>query len=132
MVLVDTSVLIDFFKGAENPAVTKFEEIQKKGVPFGINNFVYQEILQGAKTRKEFDLLNKYLSSQKFYDLKEGRKSYEAAAEIYFKCRKKGVTIRSTIDLLIVRTAIENDLFLLHNDNDFSEISGIEKRLKEY
>lgn len=132
MVLVDTSVLIDFSRGIDNPSAAKFEEMQNKGIPFGINNFIYQEILQGAKTRKEFDLLKKYLSSQKFYDLKEGQKSYEAAAEIYFTCRRQGVIIRSTIDLLIAQTAIENELFLLHNDKDFSDIAGIEKRLKEY
>jgi predicted nucleic acid-binding protein len=61
-----------------------------------------------------------------------GNKSYQAAALISIKCRAKGLTIRSTIDLLIAQTAIENNLFLLHNDRDFTRIAGIEKNLKEY
>ncbi|MDA8272928.1 MAG: PIN domain nuclease [Deltaproteobacteria bacterium] len=132
MILVDTSVLINYFKGINNYKTEKLEEILKNGIIFGINNFIYQEILQGASTEKEFKLLNQYLSSQKFYELNYGTKSYENAAKIYYSCRKKGVTPRSTIDLLIVETAIENNLFLLHDDNDFTEIAFIVGKLKEY
>ena len=132
MILVDTSVLINYFKGINNYKTEKFEEVSKNGIIFGINNFIYQEILQGASTEKEFKLLNQYLSSQKFYELNYGTKSYENAAKIYYLCRKKGVTPRSTIDLLIAETAIENNLFLLHDDNDFTEIAFIVGELKEY
>ena len=132
MILVDTSVLINYFKGINNYKTEKLEEILKNGIIFGINNFIYQEILEGASTEKEFKLLNQYLSSQKFYELNYGTKSYENAAKIYYSCRKKGVTPRSTIDLLIVETAIENNLFLLHDDNDFTEIAFIVGKLKEY
>ena len=64
--------------------------------------------------------------------MKYGRKSYEMAAELYFRCRKHGITIGSTIDLLIAQTAIENDLYLLHDDRDFSLMASIEPKLKEY
>ncbi len=47
-------------------------------------------------------------------------------------CKQKGITIRSTIDLLIAETAIENNLYLLHNDNDFKYMSKIIKELKIY
>lgn len=132
MVLIDTSVLIDFFKGNNNEKVRKFEDILDKGIPFGINNYIYQELLQGAKTIKEYGKLKKYLGSQRFYDIKKGRRSYETAALMYLKCRKKGITIRSTIDIIIVQTAIENNLYLLHNDKDFSYISNIQENLKIY
>ena len=46
--------------------------------------------------------------------------------------QKKGITIRSTIDLIIVQTAIENKLFLLHDDKDFSQIASVTTELKEY
>ncbi|HHY79050.1 MAG TPA: PIN domain nuclease [Thermoanaerobacter sp.] len=45
---------------------------------------------------------------------------------------KKGITIRSTIDLLIAQTAIENNLYLLHDDKTFSLIAQVDERLKEY
>lgn len=132
MILVDTSVLIAFLKGTTNKQADKLEEIIKNSIPYGINVFIYQEILQGAKSESEFKLLKKYLSTQKFYDLKYGVESYEAAAKLYFMCRRNGVTIRSTIDLLIAETAIENDLYLLHDDRDFSLIAEVNKKLKEY
>lgn len=130
MVLVDTSVLINFFKGVNNEKVGIFEDILKKGITFGINGLIYQELLQGAKDEKEFDLLDSYLSTQRFYELRHGEKSYKEAALMFLKCRKKGVTIRSTIDLLIAQTAIENNLFLLHDDKDFTSIAKIEGKLK--
>lgn len=124
MVLVDTSILIDYFKGVENESIEKFNLVLKKEIPFGINHFIYLEVLQGSSTVKDYRILKKYLDTQTFYDLKNGRESYAEAAKMYLKLRQKGVTVKSTIDCLIARVAIENDLFLLHNDMDFTRISG--------
>lgn len=123
MILVDTSILIDYFKGVKNKGIEKFNLILEGEIPFGINHFIYLEVLQGAKTDKDYRILKKYLDTQKFYDLKRGRESYAEAAKMYLKLRSKGVTVKSTIDCLIARVAIENDLFLLHNDTDFARIS---------
>ena len=129
MVLVDTSVLIPFFNGKKIAEVNKLEYIIKNNIPFGINDYIYQELLQGSKTEKEFSILNDYLKTQRFYYLLYGRQSYENASLIYFNCRRNGITVRSTIDLLIVETAIENNLKLLHIDNDFYNIGKIIKEL---
>lgn len=125
MILVDTSVLIDFFKGEKYERIETFRKILHLGVPFGINSFIYQEVLQGAKSEKEYELLKKYLEVQRFYHPKDQRVSFAEAARIYFNCRRKGVTIRSTIDCIIAQTAIEYDLLLLHNDRDFDAIANI-------
>ena len=120
MYLVDTSVLIDFIKGKETVQGKKFEMILQEQIPFSISAFTYQEVLQGAKSEKEYDRLNDYLSTQKIvYPSKE---SYEQAAKLFFTCRKSGITIRSTIDLLIAITAIEHNLILLHSDRDFDNM----------
>ncbi len=123
MILVDTSVLIDYLKGIENKSTKMFLQILEKGIPFGINHVIYMEVLQGAKTERDYNALNKYLDTQTFYELKRGKESYADAAKMYFKLRQKGVTVKSTMDCLIAQVAIENDLFLLHNDQDFSRIS---------
>jgi len=125
MILVDTSVLIDYLKEIDNNGTEKFKEILEKRLPFGINHFIYQELLQGCKSEKDYRLLKKYLDGQKFYDFKWGRESYAKAARNYMKLRKKGITIRSTIDCLIAQTAIENDLYLLHNDADFTRMTEL-------
>ena len=132
MILIDTSVLIDFLKERNTEAVQKFDSILQNKIPYGINAFVYQELLQGAATEKDFIRLKTYLDSQIFYKLQDGRASYASAAKLYFQCRKAGIVIRSTIDCLIAQTAIENNLDLLHSDKDFDRMATVIKKLKIY
>jgi predicted nucleic acid-binding protein len=125
MILVDTSILIDFFKGTKTPAGTYFKTVLERNIPFGITSLTYQEILQGADSEKEFERLQRYLGTQRFYHPKDPLQSFEAAAHIYFLCRRKGVTVRSTIDCLIAQIAIEHNLLLLHNDRDFDAMAKV-------
>ncbi|EEG77888.1 type II toxin-antitoxin system VapC family toxin [Dethiobacter alkaliphilus] len=119
MVLVDTSVLISFLKGQADEKVELFKDVLSRDIPFGISSYTYQEVLQGARNEAEFNTLKEYLATQQIYYLKPEVSTYEKAARIYFDLRRKEVTTRSTIDILIALTAIENKLALLHNDNDF-------------
>ena len=125
MILVDTSVLISFFKGRKTEGAKRFEGVILRNIPFGINSFIFQEILQGAASEKEYALLRTYLQTQRFYHLKDPIESFAEAAKIYMACRKKGVTVRSTIDCLIAQTALENHLLLLHEDEDFNKMAQI-------
>ena len=132
MILVDTSVLIGYFKGIDNPAVKILDSILENKIPYGINDFIYQELLQGSKTENEFQTQKEYLETLQFYYLQFGKESYEKAAYLNFKCRRSGITIRSTIDLVIAEVAIENNLFLLHNDKDFENMAKVIPGLKTY
>ena len=132
MILVDTSVLIDFLRGRSNQVTESFEQVLSDGLPFGINVYIYQELLQGAATQRDFETMRQYLDTQIFYPLGAGTESYAGAARIYFDCRRAGVTVSSTIDCLIAQTALENNLFLLHNDRDFNRIADVVKDLKIY
>lgn len=132
MILVDTSVLIDFFKGTANSGTQKFQYVQDQNIRFGITNLVYQEVLQASRNAEEFRILKDYLETQYFYDLTNGKQSYEEAAKLFMNCKKYGFTIKSTIDLIISQIAIENDLYLLHNDKDFENIAKANKPLKIY
>ena len=125
MILVDTSVLIDFLKGIQNEGSSKLTEIINRRLPFGINSFILQEVLQGAASAKEFALLKRYLSTQHFYHLRDAIDSYTNAAKLYMECRRRGITIRSTVDCLIAQTALEHDLLLLHNDSDFTAMAKV-------
>ncbi|MCL5674570.1 MAG: PIN domain nuclease [Candidatus Omnitrophica bacterium] len=125
MILVDTSVLISYFRGIKNEGTDKFQYVLDSNILFGINFFIYQEILQGVKTEKEFRIVKSYLDTQKFYNLLAGKESFAKAALIFYKCREKGITVGSTIDCLIAITAIENNLFLLHTDKDFEKIQKV-------
>lgn len=132
MILVDTSGLMSFLKDQKNQTTAQFDYILDKKIPYGITTFIYQEILQGAKTDKEYRLLKEYFETIPLYYLKYGKESYEQAALLNIRCKQKGIIIRSTIKLLIAETAIENNLYLLHNDNDFINIAAVIKELKLY
>ena len=132
MILVDTSVLIGYFKKSQGVPYEKMEYLIDADIPYGICNYVYQELLQGSRNEQEYNLLTEYLNTLPFYDLKYGKQSFENAAAMYIKCRKKGITIRSTLDLIIAEIAVENDLFLLHDDMDFTNIAKADKSLKIY
>ena len=125
MILIDTSVLIHFFKGIDSEGNRKLKIVLQRGIPFGINSLIFQEVLQGAASEKEYFTLKKYLETQRFYHLREPIESFAKAAKIYLDCRKKGITIRSTIDCLIAQTALENDLLLLHEDSDFDLMAKV-------
>jgi predicted nucleic acid-binding protein len=130
MILVDTSVLIDYLKGRSNTKTALFENILSRDIPYGISAYTYQEVLQGARDNKEFSRLRDYLSTQTIYFVSEGLPAFDKAARLFFDLRRKGVTPRGTIDILIALTAIENGLFLLHNDRDFDAIAGFVPELK--
>ena len=130
MVLIDTSILIGYFKGIKEEPYEMLDLLIDEKIPLGICNHVYQEVLQGSKTEKEFGILKQYLNTMDFYDVRYGKKSYESAAELYFKCRKAGITPRSTVDLIIAQVAIDNNLLLFHNDRDFVLIAQVIPDLK--
>ncbi len=130
MILVDTSVLIDYFKGQINQKTDLFELVLTQDLPFGIASFTYQEILQGTKTQKDFKKLKEYLETQRIYFPHPSLHFYTEAAKLYFDLRKQGITPRSTIDMLIVQICLEKNLALLHNDRDFDYIAPHVKKLR--
>ena len=127
MYLIDTSVWVDFLNDKTNNKTDILIALPQSG----LSNLIYTEVLQGANSQKMFDTYTQYLSQQPFYELKNDKVSYEKAAHIYFSCRKKGITIRSTIDCLIAQCAIENNLTLLHNDKGFIQIAKMTPKFKQ-
>lgn len=122
MILVDTSVLIGYLRGHAGPKINLFEQVLERKIPFGISVFTYLEVLQGAKDENEWNVLRDYLGTQQIYYLKQENESYEEAARLFFDLRRKGITVRSTIDLLIMVTALEQSLSLLHDDQDYDQM----------
>jgi predicted nucleic acid-binding protein len=128
--LVDTSVWIDYLRGTSTVSVEKFQRILDESQPFGITSLIYQEILQGTDSDVSFARLDAYLRSQRYYHPQDPLTTHTEAARIYYRCRRKGITIRSTIDCLVAQIAIENDLLLLHSDRDFDDIASVVPELE--
>ncbi len=122
MILVDTSVWIDWLRGTSTAETDALNDVLSRGFPFGITGVIYQEILQGADSSESFQRLADYFGTQRFYHPKDPIGTHTRAAELYRHCRERGITIRSTIDCLIAQLALEYDLLLLHSDRDFARI----------
>jgi predicted nucleic acid-binding protein len=96
-----------------------------------INELIFMEILQGAKSEAGFEKLRRYFSTQQFYRFDDPQASYEAAALMFFNCRRRGITVRSSIDCLIAQCALENNLVLLHHDKDFKQLAKLMPELRQ-
>jgi predicted nucleic acid-binding protein len=125
MILVDSSVLIDLFRGKDTPAVRRLAELEHQDVPFGVPLVCYQEVLQGAKDETEWKRLSDVLGSQRLVGPDDALTAYDGAARLFFDARRKGVTLRSSIDALIAQLALSRDDVLLHDDEDFELVKKV-------
>lgn len=125
MIIVDTSVLIDFLSGRKTPEADYLAKLEFDEIPFSIPVICAQEVLQGARTREEWDDLQELLSTQTLLTPQNPWSTHRDAALIYFDGRRKGMTVRSTIDCFVAQLALENKGTLLHADRDYEQIARI-------
>jgi predicted nucleic acid-binding protein len=130
MVLVDTSVWIDFLRGASTPQVGALDELLEGDELVGTAPIILQEVLQGADSAGRFEQWRREFAGLMCYLPLDSIDSHIEAARMYVTCRRAGKTPRSSNDCLIARIAIEHDLVLLEDDRDFEAIASVEKRLK--
>jgi predicted nucleic acid-binding protein len=121
MILVDTSVWIDFFRGENTPERWRLHELIEDEEEISISDIILAEILQGIKEDKKILSTRNYLLEFPIYEPK-GVSTYIEAARIFRLCGKKGKTIRSTIDCIIAAVCLENNLSILHKDKDYNVI----------
>ena len=117
MILVDTSVWIDYFNG--NPTwQADLLDNYLSHVPIIMGDLILTEVLQGFKFDKDFETAKSFLSALPFRQMG----GYDVAlqsAKNYRTLRKAGITVRKTIDIIIATFCIIEGLTLLHNDRDF-------------
>ena len=117
MVLADTSVWIDAFNGNKTWQVETLSDLLgKKRVILG--DIILTEILEGIRNDNDFEKAKTILNKFPCLNLL-GKEIAIKAARNYRLLRKKGITIRKTIDVIIATYCIENNFTLLHNDKDF-------------
>lgn len=125
MIVVDTSALVDFFRGTETPAALALRQLETEEIPFAIPVICCQELLAGARHQEEWDLLASYLETQHHLWPAHPWQTHLEAARIMFDCRVQGLTVRGSVDCLIAQLALENDWPLLHADHDFQQIAKV-------
>lgn len=124
MLVVDTSVWVDYFNGVENPQTDFLNAILDK-TPILIGDLILAEVLQGFRHDPDFEKVRRILGKFMQESMVNPVLAVQCARNYRF-LRQKGVTVRKTIDSLIATFCIENDHELLHNDSDFD---GYEKHL---
>ena len=121
--IFDTSVWIDLSKNVESKETDLLlEYVAKFPSQIYLTPTIIQEILQGVKTKKDFEYRLNVLSSFNCFE-DDWLTTSVAAAKLYFDLKKKGVTVRKSADCLIAQIAIQHNVLLVHNDRDFEQIA---------
>jgi len=121
MILVDSSVWIDYFNGQLTVQTDYLDQILGKEL-IVVGDIILLEVLQGFKSDRDFALARKSLEVFPLRNML-GREIALKSANNYRILRKKGITIRKTIDIVIGTFCIENNIKLLHSDKDFEPLS---------
>jgi len=122
MILVDTTVWIDFFAGRPRPHVAALEQFLRTGEDICICGIVLAEVLQGIRSDSEYTKTKDYFESLVFLPMTHD--TFLRSSQMYRALRKKGITIRTPLDCMIASVAIEHRVPLLHNDRDFDKIAN--------
>jgi hypothetical protein len=117
VILVDSSVWIDYFRGAITAQTEKLDNLLGSEL-LAIGDLILAEVLQGFVDERDFNQARRMLTSLDVVEL-GGEKIAIQAAKNFRTLRKLGVTVRKTIDTMIATRCIESGYELLHNDRDF-------------
>lgn len=117
MILVDSSVWIDYFRGRANQQTELLDALLGKE-PLAVGDLILTEVLQGFNDEREFNQARRLMTSLVIIDL-GGRDVAIQAAKNFRALRSLGVTVRKTIDVVIATRCINNEMPLLFGDRDF-------------
>lgn len=117
MILVDSSVWIDYFRGTPTLQAEKLDSLLGSE-PVATGDLVLTEVLQGFRSERDFNQARKLLTSLIVVDL-GGQDIAIQAARNFRALRALGINVRKTIDTVIATHCIANGLTLLYSDRDF-------------
>ncbi len=121
MILVDSSVWIDYFNGVVTPQTDKLHSLLGREM-LSVGDLMLTEVLQGFARDKDFRAAQQLLAAFHVVEL-GGEEPAIQAARNYRKLRSHGFTVRKTIDSLIATTCLAGNWQLLHSDRDFDGFS---------
>lgn len=117
MILVDSSVWVDYFRGVDSAPVEKLD-LLLGSEPLAIGDLILTEVLQGFTAERDFMTAKRLLMSLHVVEI--GGADIAIQAALNFRAlRALGITVRKTIDTLIATRCIESSYTLLHSDRDF-------------
>ncbi len=131
MLLIDSSVWIDWMRGSDTDAV-RFLHARESREELALTQMIYLEVLQGVSSQRQFATAQKVLGAQTMLLPLDALETFVTAAQIYRQARTHGLTIRKSTDCLIAAIALEQGALLVHNDRDFLALAQAVPQLKVY
>jgi predicted nucleic acid-binding protein len=122
VIVVDTSVWIDFFRDTDTWQVEHLAQLIADDEPVALTDIVLTEILQGLPNDREARRVERRLLAFDVLRL-EGLDDFRRAAALYRQARTKGVTIRRTLHCLIASVCVRDGATVLHSDADFDHLA---------
>ena len=117
MIMVDTSVWIDYFAGRINPQTDTLDQLLGS-TPIAMGDLILTEVLQGYRNDRDYRLARKLFAELITFELLGEDMAIRSAVN-FRSLRKKGITIRKSADVIIASFCIEKKLPLLFSDRDF-------------
>jgi hypothetical protein len=117
MIFVDSSVWINYFNGKISPEVDKLDSLLGTE-PISTGDLILAEVLQGFRNDKDYKTAKNLLTSLTVFNMLDTNLAIKSA-DNFRALRKKGITVRKTVDTIIATFCIQNKLSLLHADKDF-------------
>lgn len=117
MILVDSSVWVDYFRGVSAPHTDKLDSLLGRELIL-VGDLILLEVLQGFEEEAQFQAARRALAAFETLELGGASIAIQAARN-YRELRRRGITIRKTADTLVATRCIEDGLTLLHHDRDF-------------
>ena len=128
MLVVDSSVWIDFFNDADHPAVELLSLMLDRGeVRLVVPDLVLYEVLRGFRHEADYRAARRLMEGLHVEDTASAALALTAAGH-YRSLRAQGITVRSSIDVIVAAFCIEHDYALLHRDRDyeaFEQLRGL-------
>lgn len=122
-VLVDTSVWVDLINDHESPQSCALADLLAGDDEICTCGVIFAEVLQGLRQRRAYDRVRSGFADLTLLE-PSGPREYERAASLYRELRRRGLTVRSTIDCLIAALAERHRCLLLHRDRDLAAIAA--------
>ena len=124
MIVVDTTVWIDFLEGRGTAFDRHLAELVEDDAPLALIDIVYCEILQGIRDEDTYQRTRVSLRAHPILRPR-GLETFETAANLYRSARRRGFTIRRSVDCVIAATCIEAGAEIYHNDRDFDALARV-------
>lgn len=127
MIVVDTTVWIDFLEARGTAYDRHLTELLESAAPIALVDIVYCEILQGIRDDETYQRTRLGLRAHPILRPR-GLETFEAAANLYRTARRRGLTVRRSVDCLIAATCLESGAEIYHHDRDFdalAQVSGL-------